>query len=95
MKLKPFITLLKMTKENIDEQLAPVRAKRLQSRIGVKKAEQEESKLGLEQEIFEMFTNKDVDVDAVLDKMDEVQLAERRIEQYDLLVKELFPSSKK
>ena len=92
MKLKPFVELIRMTKENLDEALAPARAKRLESRIGVSIAEVEEKKLLLEQEIFEMFTDKNVDLEKALDKMDEVALSERRIEQFKLLRKELFPA---
>lgn len=95
MQLKPLSELLKMTKEKVDESLAPVRARQVKAKADVEVAKLEEKLLTLEREITEACTQKDINFEAVLNKMDDVALTERRIGQFRELVEQLFPEKKR
>ena len=92
MKLKPFADLIKLSKEKLDEALAPVRAHKVKSQAQLKQAEIDEKLVTLEAEIQEMCAQKDVNFDSLIKKLDEVAILERRKKQYGKIVDELFPA---
>lgn len=92
MKLKPFAEILVMTKQAIDEALAPVRARHVKAKATVEVSKLEERQIKLEREINELCTQPDISFDRVLDKIDEYELTERRIKQFNQLVSDLFPT---
>lgn len=95
MKLKPFKELIAMSKEKLDEAMAPIRAKQVQSQAQVKMAELEGEILTMETEIQEMCIGKTIDFDKMLDRMDDLAMKELRREKYDDLLEQLFPEKKK
>ncbi len=94
MKLKPFKEIIAMGKEKLDESLAPIRAKMVNAKADLKKAEIETDLLTLEKDIAELCVDKDLDLDKLVDALDEVALLERRLKQYDDVLKQLFPKKK-
>lgn len=91
MQLKPLREMLAMSKEKIDEALAPMRARGIKAKAEMEMAKLEETLITAEQKIVEACTKKDINFEAILDQLDEVSLTERRIEQYKGLLNQLFP----
>lgn len=91
MKLKPFKEILKMSKEKLDEALAPIRAAKAKSQANLEMARLDERLATLESDINEICSQKDINFDKLIAKLDEVGVAERRKKQYERIVAELFP----
>lgn len=91
MKLKPFKEIISMSKEKLDEALAPIRAKKVKTRAEMKKSEIDEKIVILESEVQEMCAVKEIDFDKLCEKLDKIALLERRKKQYDKVLEELFP----
>lgn len=92
MKLMPLKDLLALSKEKINTAMAPIRANLIKSKATLKKAEIDNEILAVETEIQEMCIGKDLDLEALIRKLDKVAILERRQIQYDRIVDELFPS---
>ena len=91
MKLKPFAQLIKMSKEKLDEAMAPIRAHKVKTQAQLEMAKIDESLVTLETEIQEMCAQKDINFNALIKKLDDVAILERRKKQYAKIVNELFP----
>lgn len=91
MELKPFKDLIGLSKEKLNEAMAPIRARMMQSKAELKSCELDSKILVLEEQIQTMATDKDLDLDKLIDKLDEVALLERRKEQYGKVLLQLFP----
>ena len=91
MKLKPFATLIKLSKEKLDEAMAPIRAHKVKTQAQLEMAKIDESLVTLETEIQEMCAQKDINFNSLIKKLDEVAILERRKKQYAKIVSELFP----
>lgn len=92
MRLKPLNEILKMTKDGINEALAPIRARQIKAKAELEVAKLNERQMTLEREIQEECAKADINFDAVIKKLDEYDLTTRKVKQFDKLVKELFPS---
>jgi DNA-binding transcriptional MerR regulator len=91
MKLKPFRELIALSKEKIDEALAPLRASTAKAKATLKMAEIDEKIASLGQQIQELATSKDINFDAIADKLDEVALLELRKTRFAEITGQLFP----
>jgi hypothetical protein len=91
MKLKPFKEIIAMSKEKLDEALAPIRARKVKTQADMKKAEIDEKIVVLESEVQEMCSVKDINFDNLFERLDKIALFERRKKQYDKVLDELFP----
>lgn len=91
MELKPFVEMLAMTKEKIDAALAPLRARAVKSKADLEMTKLEELKIRLETEVQEMCIGKEIDFNKLLNKIDEYDLNERRLNQYKTVLAQLFP----
>ncbi len=91
MKLKPFKEIIGMSKEKLNEALAPIRARKVKTQAEMKKAEIDEKIVVLESDVQEMCSVKDIDFDSLFNKLDKIALLERRKKQYDKVLSELFP----
>lgn len=92
MELKPFKELIAMSKEKIDEALAPMRARAVKAKAELEMAKLEENRIKLEAKIQEMCVGKEIDFPKLLDLMDEYDLNERRLAQYGKILAQLFPA---
>ena len=90
-KVKPFVEVVAMTQEKIDEALAPIRARAAKAKAEMAQAKLEEQMVTLEREIHEACADKDLDFDSIIAKIDKYELTERKKKQIDGLVRELFP----
>jgi spermidine synthase len=91
MKLKPFKDLIAMSKEKLDEALAPIRARQVKTQAELKLAEIDEKIVTKETEVQELCTGKTIDFEKLLKTLDDIALLERRKKQYDKVLSELFP----
>lgn len=90
-KLKPYSELIKMGKEALDATLAPIRAIAQRKKAELELAKLDEVCATLEQKITETCSAKEINFDAVIEKMDELDLADRKRTQLKALLKQLFP----
>jgi hypothetical protein len=93
MKLMPFKEIIAMSKEKINEALAPIRARKVKTQAEMKKSEIDEKIVVIESDIQEMCTTKEIEFDALFEKLDTIALLERRKNQYDKVLGELFPDA--
>lgn len=93
MQLTPYKKLLTMAKEAVDKSLAPLRARAAQKKAELEMAKLDERIANLENQVNEACATKDIDFDRVIDRLDELALAERRRGQFQKIVKELFPDT--
>lgn len=91
MKLIPMKEMLKMTKDGINEALAPIRAAKLKAKAELAKAKLAEEIIDLDAQIQEHCTSKDIDFEKLGDLIDEVELREHRQERMDQILTQLFP----
>lgn len=91
MKLKPFKELVGLSKEKLDEAMAPIRARQFKSQTELEMAKLEADILTKETKVQEMFTDKDPDLPKAMDMLDEIALLERRKDQYRDVLDQLFP----
>lgn len=89
--VKPFRELITMSKEMLDEALAPIRARSAKAKADMASAKLEEQMLTLEREIHEACASKDIDFDQVIAKIDRYELTERKRDQVSKLIVQLFP----
>ena len=91
MQLKPFKELIGLSKEKLDEAMAPIRARQVKSKAEMEMAQLDADILTLETEIQEMCIEKDINFSRLLDKLDRIALLERRKVQYEKVLVQPFP----
>jgi len=89
--LKPFKDLIALSKEKIDEALAPLRTATAKAKATLKTAEIDEKIAAVGQRVQEMAVSKEIDFDAIADKIDEIALLELRKERFEQITAQLFP----
>ena len=94
MQLRPFSELVAMSKEKLNEAMAPIRAKQVRGKAEMAMYEIDAKLLTLETTVQEMCCEKEINFDKLLDKLDEIGLLERRKKQYEEVLNQLFPSAK-
>jgi hypothetical protein len=92
MTLTAYKKVLAMSKEQIDASLANARAATAQQKAILEMAKIDEAIATQEGTINELCSKKDLDFDAILNGLDEIDLATRRKAQFQKLVNELFPT---
>lgn len=90
-KLPSFAELLKMSQQQIDEALAPIRARSAKARATLAMAELDEQILKLESEIQKMALDKEIDFNKMADKLDDIAMLELRKERFTDILASLFP----
>lgn len=90
-KLKPLKKLLAMSKEKLDETMAPVRARQVKSKAELEMAKIDEKLISSEAKIYELCIQKEINFDSIIKEMDDHALNERRQQQFQKILDELFP----
>lgn len=93
MKLTPYKKLLIMGKEAVDACLAPVRANSAKKKAELEIAKLEERIATLDSDLNTFCSEKDINFDKVINKLDEIALAERRKKQFTKIIDEMFPEN--
>jgi hypothetical protein len=92
-KMKTYKELVAMTKEKLDEALVPLRVRAAKAKAEGEVIKLEEKLISLETQINEACAKKEIDFNAIGDRIDEYELAERRLKQIQDLIKALFQGS--
>lgn len=95
MKLPSFKEIYNASKEVLDEKLSSIVEARLKAQATVEKAKLQEDIHTQEIAITKMLSEANVDFSKLIDAMNKVELAERRVKQYDVIINELFPAADK
>ena len=82
--------LLKLGKDALKAVKLPFKLKKEKKNLESWILDYEEKVATLEQEISDLKADENMNVDKILDKVDECELAERRLKQGQNLMKELF-----
>lgn len=91
MKPRPYKELIALSKEKLDLALAPIRARRFRAQAELEKSKLETEQIEKEAKVQEMLTSKEPTLPTILDLLDDIALIERKREQYDDLLTQLFP----
>jgi hypothetical protein len=91
-KLTPYKKLLTMAKEAVDATLAPVRANAAKKQAELEVAKLEERTATLQSELDTLCSARELNFSRIIEKMDEMALADRRKKQFEKIVAEMFPT---
>lgn len=91
-KLTPYKKLLTMAKEAVDATLAPVRANAAKKQAELEVAKLEERTATLQSELDQLCSSRELNFSRIIDKMDEMAIADRRKKQFEKIVAEMFPT---
>lgn len=94
-KVKSYKDLIALSKEKLDEALAPVRARAAKAKADLELAKTDEKMISLETEVQKLCAAQELDFDKIVAKIDEYDLLERRQGQIRRLVSEMFPEAGK
>lgn len=92
MKLMPYKKLLKLTKEKIDDALAPIRANQAKKQCELEIAKMEETIATAESDIHEICAKHPLDITKLIKQQDELALMERKKKQLEKIIEQLFAS---
>ena len=90
-KLKPYREMLDMSKAEKREALTPVRVKRAEKQAELEILKMEEKMTNQEARINELCAKEEIDFNAIIEALDEFALMERRKEQLQTVIDEMFP----
>lgn len=93
MKLTAYAELLVMGKEALDKALAPKRARAVRKQGELEAAKLDERIATLENEVNELASKKEVHFESIINKLDELALAERKKKQFNDILEQMFPNA--
>ena len=91
MKLPTYQDALRMGKDAINEMMAPAKARSAKKKAELEMCKLDERIASAQAEIHELCTTEDVDFGKIIDKLDDLALMERRKEQYEEILEQMFP----
>lgn len=94
MHLRPFKELIGLTKDKLNEAMAPIRARQVRANAELEMSKLDANILTKETEVQEMCTTHEINLSKLLDKLDEIALLTRRRNQYTKVLKQLFPDER-
>ena len=94
MKLVPYQQALKMGKEKLKEVLIPVRVKKARKQAELEMCKLEEDVAVKEAALNEECCKEEINFSRIIDMQDELGLLERRRNQYQKILDEMFPEGK-
>jgi len=91
MKLLSYKEIIGKTKEKVDEMMGSVRATRMRKQADFEMLKIDEKVMGVETKVQELCLEYPIDLEKILDALDDIAVLERRKEQYENIIVELFP----
>lgn len=91
MKLPTYKEMLTMGKEKLEETMIPVRIKRARKQAELEVCDLEEKIATLESKLADLCSSKELNFKAIINSQDELQLLQRKKDQYENIVKQMFP----
>lgn len=95
MKLRPYKEIMAMSKEKLDEALAPIRARQAKAQAEMEKTKIETELLNKETTVHELCAKKELNLAVIADRLEEIALLEMRLEKFDEIITQLFPEEEK
>ena len=93
--VKSYKELIALSKEKLDEALAPIRARAAKAKADLELAKTEEKMVALETDVQKLCAEQELNFDKIITKIDEYDLLERRQKQVRTLIDDLFPEDGK
>ena len=90
MKLIKYKEIIGKSKEKIDELMAPIRSSRMQKAAECEMLKIDEKIVEYQSKVQDLCLEYPINFDNLLDTLDEIAMLERRKEQYNLVIKDLF-----
>jgi hypothetical protein len=90
MSLMKYKDVLALAKEKIAEAKAPLRAKEMKKKAELEVCKLESTIADREHKIHEYASQYPIDFDKLLDAIDELELTQRRKEQFERIINEMF-----
>jgi hypothetical protein len=90
-KLLPLKEVYALSKEKLDEKLAPARTKQSKIRLELKMAELEEKISSTQSAVQDVLLKKDLDFDKLADLLDDISILELRLNNFSEMMEQLFP----
>lgn len=90
MSLMKYKDVLALCKEKINEAKAPLRAREMRKKAELEVCKLESVLADREQKIQELSSEYPIKFDALLDAIDELELTQRRKEQFEKVITEMF-----
>lgn len=90
MSLMKYKDVLALCKEKINESKAPLRAKEMRKKAELEVCKLESILADREQKIQELSSEYPIKFDELLDAIDELELTQRRKEQFERVITEMF-----
>lgn len=90
MSLMKYKEVLALCKEKINEAKAPLRAREMRKKAELEVCKLESVLADREQKINELSSEYPIKFDALLDAIDELELTQRRKEQFEKVIEEMF-----
>lgn len=95
MKLRPYAELIALSPEKLDAALAANRAEAVLANAQVEKVTLDASIINQKNRIQDLCTKTSICFPNLCDELDKLDLLERRKEQYDAVLLQLFPETKR
>ena len=91
MKLIPYKEALKMGKDALKEALVPIRVNRARKQAELEMCKLDEEIANLQAALHEQCALENVNFNKIIDMQDDLRLVERKREQYEQILVEMFP----
>ena len=92
MKLLTYKELLEMTKEAVDKSMIPLRTRSMRKKAELEVAKLDEEIATLQANLNQACSQKELNFEDIINRMDELELKERRLKQLNTIVEQLFPA---
>lgn len=93
MQLTPYAELVQLTPAEREKKNATAKINKQKQKGLLKVAELDEKITSLEDEVTSLCSKTELDFDAIVDKQDELALAQRRKEKFSEVINQLFPTA--
>ena len=93
MQLTPYAELVQLTPAEREKKNANAKINKQKQKGLLKVAELDEKITSLEDEVTSLCSRTELDFDAIVDKQDELALAQRRKEKFSEVINQLFPTA--
>ncbi len=93
MQLTPYSELVQLTPAEREKKNANAKINKQKQKGLLKVAELDEKITSLEDEVTSLCSKTELDFDAIVDKQDELALAQRRKEKFSEVINQLFPTA--
>ncbi len=90
MSLMKYKDVLVLAKEKVKEAIAPLRAKEMKKKAELEVCKLESTIAEKEQKIQECASEYPINFDKLIDAIDELELTQRRKEQFERIINEMF-----